>query len=63
MIIKKMCGIQWLLRLKKTSRDNRASRNNEAMKCLVKAGLSDDDAKLVVKSIAAKRITNIVINY
>ena len=48
---------------READKDNRAAKNNEAMKCLVKAGLSDDDAKLVVKSIAAKRITNIVINY
>jgi hypothetical protein len=51
------------LKAREADEDNRKLKNNEALKCLMKAGLSEKDSKLVVKSIAAKRITNIVINY
>jgi hypothetical protein len=51
----------------KTAREadtvNKAAKNNAAMACFMTAGLSAEDAKLAVKSIAANRIDNVVINY
>jgi len=44
-------------------RKNRGAINSQAMDCLIRGGLSENEAKLAVKLISANKVANVQINY